>query len=334
MAQKRWKRYGVVLISLFVLVVVIRAVSWIGRFMKTTGVTPGFLMNLVVNSGTTLRSNEKRTNILLLGIGGGAHEGSDLTDTMIVLSLDKEKASMSMISIPRDMWSAELRDKVNSAYHYGEEKKIGGGFVLAKSTVADVIGMPVHYVFLIDFTGFQKIIDLVGGIPVNVSAEFTDTEFPVAGRENDECEGDPARACRYELLHFDSGEQLMDGARALQYVRSRHAQGTEGSDFARSKRQQDVLMALKSKLSDPGVWFSPRLPMLMQAFDDATGMDLNISELATVGKRIAQIPSGNIQKISIEPLLIAPPPWQYDGKYVLIPRGEDAEIHAFINAQL
>lgn len=329
-----FKRFGAIVALLFLLAATVRIGFWVSRFMKTTGVTPGFLVTLIANGGTTLRSTDGHTNILLLGIGGGDHEGSDLTDTMIVLSLDPAKEAMAMVSIPRDLWSDSLRDKINSAYHYGEEKKVGGGFVLSKATVEETVGMPVHYVFLIDFSGFQKIIDLVGGIRVNVTKAFTDPEFPVAGRENDVCGGDPALACRYEAIHFEKGEQQMNGSRALQYVRSRHAEGDEGSDFARSRRQQDVLVALKAKLTDPRVWVSPRLPLLIQALDDATDTDLNISELATVGKLATGVSSGSIKKISFEDQLMTPPLWQYDGKYVLVPKEDSASIVQFIKAQL
>ena len=318
----------IVLIVVFIVLVAVAKVIVLGQaFMRVTGLTPVTVVKLLFNGGTQLRELEGRTNILLLGIGGGTHEGSDLTDTMIVLSFLPLQHTLAMISLPRDLWSDTLRDKINSAYHYG-------GFVLAKSTVEDVIGMPIHYAFLVDFSGFQKIIDLVGGVYVNVTTAFTDSEFPVAGRENDLCGGDPTLACRYEAIHFEKGEQLMNGNRALQYVRSRHAEGNEGSDFARSKRQQDVLVALKAKLTDPRVWLSPRLPVLVRALDDATDTDLNISELATVGKLTVQVPGGSIKKISFEDFLITPPSWQYDGKYVLVPKEDGSSIQQFIKAQL
>ncbi|MEK7587323.1 MAG: LCP family protein [Patescibacteria group bacterium] len=318
----------IVLIVVFIVLVAVAKVIVLGQaFMRVTGLTPVTVVKLLFNGGTQLRELEGLTNILLLGIGGGTHEGSDLTDTMIVLSILPLQHTMAMISLPRDLWSDTLRDKINSAYHYG-------GFVLAKSTVEDVIGMPIHYAFLVDFSGFQKIIDLVGGVYVNVTTAFTDSEFPVAGRENDLCGGDPTLACRYEAIHFEKGEQLMNGNRALQYVRSRHAEGNEGSDFARSKRQQDVLVALKAKLTDPRVWLSPRLPVLVRALDDATDTDLNISELATVGKLTVQVPGGSIKKISFEDFLITPPSWQYDGKYVLVPKEDGSSIQQFIKAQL
>ena len=103
--------------------------------MRTTGLTPTAIFRLLVNTGVDLKSHEGRTNILLLGIGGGTHAGADLTDTILVVSLDAKRNKMAMISVPRDLWSDTLKDKVNSSYHYGEEKKKGTGLEREKQGV-------------------------------------------------------------------------------------------------------------------------------------------------------------------------------------------------------
>lgn len=307
---------------------------WVQKAMKTTGLTPMTLIRLIVNTGAPLQSSDGRTNILILGIGGGAHAGADLTDTLMILSLNQKRHTMALISVPRDIWSDTLKDKINSAYHYGEEKKKGGGLILAKATIEDVIGLQIHYSVVVDFTGFTKVIDLVDGITVSVPEAFTDTEFPIDGREEDLCDGDRQFRCRYETLHFDVGIQTMNGERALKYVRSRHAEGAQGSDFARSRRQQDVLVALKQKLSSVFLWLSPdRSVKLVRAFDDATDTDLNLGQIATVGKLLARVQGDGVQKISIEDLLVTPPLWQY-GRYVLIPKESFEAIHMFVKSQL
>src|SRR3989338_7073324 len=78
------------------------------RFMNSTGLTPTIAARLILDDGVALKSSQNRTNILLLGVGGGAHEGADLTDTMVVVSLDSRQQSASLISIPRDIWSDTL----------------------------------------------------------------------------------------------------------------------------------------------------------------------------------------------------------------------------------
>ncbi len=116
--------------------------------------------NLVYTNG--------RTNVLLLGIGGEAQDGADLTDTIIFASIDIKTGDTVMVSIPRDIWSDLLKAKINTAYHYGEERRSGGGFLLARQAVEEVIGQPIHYVFLLDFNAFVEAIDLLGGVEIQV----------------------------------------------------------------------------------------------------------------------------------------------------------------------
>lgn len=200
----------------------------------------------------TLKETNSRTNILLMGIGGGTHEGADLTDTMIVASITTKLDRLAiappiiLISIPRDIYLDSLQDKINAAYSLGKEQGIR--LVLPKQIVGEITSLPIHYAAVFDFAVFEKIIDRLGGIDINVPVAFDDPEYPVAGKENDWCNGDFTLTCRNQTLHFDAGPQHLNGARALQFVRSRKAQGNEGTDFARSRRQQLVLAAIREKI--------------------------------------------------------------------------------------
>ena len=321
-------------VAFFVIIGITKMILWSQSFMRTTGLTPVAIFRLLVNTGVDLKSHEGRTNILLLGIGGGTHAGADLTDTILVVSLDAKRNKMAMISVPRDLWSDTLKDKVNSSYHYGEEKKKGGGLTLAKVIVEDMVGLPIHYVLLIDFSGFESIIDIVGSIDVTVPKTFTDAEFPIAGKEDDLCDGDPQFRCRYESISFIAGKQHMDCETALTYIRSRHADGDEGSDFARGRRQQEALVALQETLKNPSTWLPPsRAFTLFEAFDRASQTDMRIGELATVGKVIMKIGSGEERRISFVDLLSEPPLWMY-GRYTLVPKESFQAIHEYIKTQL
>ena len=321
---------GLVLVSFFV----VKGIVGSYQLMTSTGVTPGTLFRLVFDQGADLKPIDGRVNVALLGIAGGNHEGADLTDTIIVLSFAPQKHTISMISVPRDTWSDTLKDKINSAYHYGEEKKPGGGLILAKAILSDVVGLPIQHSVVFDFTGFRDIIDLVGGITINVPKAFTDPDFPIAGRENDTCGGDPEFRCRYETLHFDAGEQRMDGERALKYVRSRHAEGDEGSDFARGKRQQEMLLALKTRITSRDILLNPTtLEKLYVAFDKATDTDMNIGQLLTLGKLFVKTKEADIKKISLEDQLYSPPTSWY-GRFVLLPKDSFDAIHEYIKAAL
>ena len=316
---------------LLILFVVTKGIISVTRFMHSTGITPTLLLRLVFDDGIPLKSTDDRTNVLLLGISGGVHAGSDLTDTMIVLSLNNNNHSAALISIPRDIWSDTLKDKVNTAYHYGEEKKKGGGMILARAITEDVVGIPIHYAVLIDFTGFKNLIDLIGGIDVNVSRAFTDTQYPIPGKEHDTCSGDPTNQCVYETVHFDGGIQHMGGDRALVYVRSRHAEGEEGSDFARNRRQQEVLLAFKDKIMHPFSWLTiQRLSQLPKALDDATDADMNLGELASVGRKYIRINESQVKKVAFDDLLTEAPAYLYNGLYVLVPKDDWTTVQAYI----
>lgn len=328
------KLFLLCIIGIGVVVFLAHLITWFSGVMKQTGLTPSTIMSLAVDGGANLKSTQGRTNILLLGIGGGTHDGADLTDTILVISMDLSTHKTALISLPRDIWIDELKDKINSAYHYGEEKKKDGGLILAKATVEDVVGIPIHYGFLIDFSGFRKVIDLLGGIQVYVSESFTDDMYPIEGKENDLCQGDIEYKCRYQTVTFTKGYEFMNGERALIYVRSRHAQGDQGTDFARGKRQQDVILALRSKIQEKETWLNlTKVSSLLQAYKDSTQTDLKASEMITLVKNFSTTASSGMTRISIEDELVNPPESEY-GRYVLIPKTNYEDIHEYIQDKL
>ncbi|KKR38147.1 MAG: Cell envelope-related transcriptional attenuator [Candidatus Woesebacteria bacterium GW2011_GWB1_40_101] len=134
-----------------------------------------------------IKSVDKRVNLLIMGKAGEGHAGADLTDTMIFTSVSLVRPKIVLISVPRDIWIPAIRAKINSAYYWGNQKESDGGLTLAKSTVEEIVGEPVHYGLVLDFNGFVKIIDVLGGINVMVERAFVDEMYPIAGRENDQC---------------------------------------------------------------------------------------------------------------------------------------------------
>lgn len=314
------------------------------QFSQEHHITPQFVRSLIFDTDIPLKKFKNRTNIVLLGVSGGDHEGADLTDTIIFVSLDWKTFDTVMLSIPRDMWMTSLKAKINTAYHYGEKKK-DAGLVLAKSAVEEIVGVPIHYSWLVDFSGFKKMIDLAGGIDINVGEKIDDKLYPITGRENDFCAGDQTFSCRFEHLVIEKGIQHMSGELALKYVRSRNSLGAEGTDFSRGKRQQQIILAFKNKILGMAVWKNPELVKnLLTSFDDATQTDMKLGEQllffkyfikeASHGFRSLVLDDGNDEK-KVAGYLVNPPLWKYEGSWVLIPRtGNFEEIHRYISCQL
>ncbi|KKQ53361.1 MAG: cell envelope-related transcriptional attenuator [Microgenomates group bacterium GW2011_GWC1_38_12] len=228
----------------------------------------GLARDFVFTPRDKIKIFDGRTNILVLGKGDVGHEAPDLTDTMILVSVDHQSHKVNLISLPRDIWITTLRTKLNSTYYWGNKKQPpaqrasglegSGGMILAKSSVEEIVGQPVHYALVLDFSGFKKIIDVLGGVEVDVERSFSDEKYPIPGREDDLCNGDPEFKCRYETLNFVQGKQFMDGETALKFVRSRNAIGDQGTDFARQVRQQKVITAIKDKLLSKEILLSPK----------------------------------------------------------------------------
>jgi LCP family protein required for cell wall assembly len=181
-------------------------------------------------------------NVLLLGTDERPDEGGPLrTDTMILLTIDPTSQTIGMLSLPRDLWvpipGQGTTTKINMAYMLGQENAYpGGGPQLAKDTVSSFVGRPVDYFVRVNFDGFREIIDLIGGIDVNVPYTIHDEEYPT---EN----------YGVETFHLEAGPQHLDGETALKYARTRHGD----SDYSRSRRQQDIIRAVADKVLNAGM---------------------------------------------------------------------------------
>lgn len=305
-------------------------------FAQENNIGPTFLWSLVFNENSLLKTEGGSTNLLILGMAGGNHQASDLTDTMIFLNLNHEKKKAILISLPRDIWSPTLKDKINSAYHYGGKKKEDGGLILAKLVVEEVLGQPVHYALLIDFSSFKEAIDVLGGIDVEIDRSFDDFQFPIEGKDNDLCAGDPEFKCRYEHIHFEKGWEHMNGERALKYVRSRNAEGDEGSDFARAVRQQKVILAFKNKVFSYKIFLEPiKIKRLFEILRGGVESDIKLAQSCFLGRFALELKGENVKRLVLEEKLFTTPPlWEY-GKWVLVPPEEDFTlVHQYIKAKL
>ncbi len=202
-------------------------------------------------SGTFLpRDAGGRTNVLLLGVGDSDHQGADLTDSLIVVSIEPRTQSIVLLSLPRDLYLADAPKapdaRINALYANTKYRLMRGGLsqtgasVTALRETADVLGeklgMTIHGVIKVDFTAFREIIDAFGGIDIDVPEAIVDFTYPT-------------QAGSSGVFSLDAGLQHLDGDMALRYARSRHST----SDFDRSARQQLILRALLTKAAEHNV---------------------------------------------------------------------------------
>lgn len=283
------------------------------------------ISGVVASPIDTLQNDAGRTNIVILGIGGEGHEGGDLTDSMLFVSLDLIGNTATMLGIPRDIWVPSIAAKINTAYHYGQKD-------LVKTAVSEILGERVHYVITLDFSGFVKAIDIVGGVDVEVERSFDDYEYPIAGLENAE----PVSA-RFEYIHFDAGLTHMDGATALKFARSRHAVGEEGTDFARAARQEKIILAFRNQVFSSSTLFNSN--MIGQLKDNLTfsvDTDLTGAEEGSLLKLFISLGNkDNVSSFTLTNYLFTPKSTkEYGGQWVLVPTPSLEDLQSYVKTNL
>lgn len=324
------------------------------------------LFQLLFSHGIELKKSDGNINVLLLGTGGGKHEGPDLTDTIIFASIDTNKNKVVLVSIPRDLWIIDLNRKINTAYAVGNSRKKGGGIILTSAVVSKILNQSVDYVVRIDFNGFVKVVDILEGIDIDVQSAFDDYKYPITGKENDSCGylDEDIKAfiatasseidiqekfiCRYKHLHFDKGIVHMDGQTALELVRSRHSEGSDGTDFSRSKRQEQVIKGIMDKVFSINFFLNPaKVISVFDALKDSIDTNIKEEEMDDFIKLVNKMKEAKIESVVLDygdkqkgrsGLLVNPPiSSAYENQWVLIPRignNNFSEIHKYVECEI
>lgn len=269
-------------------------------------------------------ARDDRVNILLLGMGGVGHEGPYLTDTIMLASVKPSTGQIALISIPRDL-AVPVPDygwrKINTANAYGEAREAGSGGELVRGVLADLLDFPIPYYVRIDFDGFVKLIDDVGGIDVYVERGFVDPAYPTG--QNGEV----------RTLTFLAGWQHLDGNRALEFARSRHGSQGEGSDFARARRQQKIIEAVKERIFSLGTLRSPqKISAVLDALERHVRMNFSPWELLSLARLAGTLDTEHIltEVLDDSPEGLLAPTIGIDGAYLLVPRSSWNEVRTFV----
>ncbi|HEX8599343.1 MAG TPA: LCP family protein [Chloroflexia bacterium] len=241
--------------------------------------------------------SDEPVNILLLGLDYRPLEEDTRADTQIIVHIDPAAKTATMFSIPRDLYVTIPgfgMGRINQSYQLGDHTERlapgslpGGGPTLAMSTISATFGIPIHYYAQVNFQGFERVVDAMGGLKIDVPAPLVDNEYPLA-----------SRSYGATRIYIPGGVQHMNGKTALQYARSRHAD----SDLGRNQRQQQVLLALKQQGMNINIL--PRLGELAGKLSGAVHTDIPLDQIPSLAKLAQEIGPGNITTCGIDATMV------------------------------
>jgi LCP family protein required for cell wall assembly len=302
----------VIAVSLIaVLGVIVRIASVPGRAPSGQNGSAAFNPAIVPPSAAPLASNgqitirpwdaKRRFTILVLGIDRRPDEtiADSRTDTMILVSVDPTSRSIGMLSIPRDLYvpfpGETNLQQINTAYVFGELKKPGGGPEFVIQTIQYNFAMSVNAYAVVSFDTVIGIVDAVGGVDIDVPYDINDPEYPDMNYG-------------YDPLFIPKGPTHMDGALALKYARTRH----QTDDFDRTKRQQQVILAIRQKALGDVPHLVSQAPALWQRINSDVITNLSFDQWASLAWYLKDFSTQNIHNATINGAYIHPVLYQGD----------------------
>ncbi|MBI2464941.1 LCP family protein [Candidatus Shapirobacteria bacterium] len=286
-------------------------------------------------------------SILLMGYGGVGHDGGSLTDSIVLANIKPKEKKITLISIPRDLWVLvddsqvePLYSKINYAFPFGGGQK-------SKEIVSRITGISPDYFFAVDFAGFSKAVDQIGGIDLKITRPFIDNFYPLDIGATDSCGKTPEEitaleatlsgdrldqqfSCRYEQLVFDVGTTHLNGITALKYARSRHSE-TSGGDFNRSDRQRQVVVAIRDKFLKLGI--ITKIIPIYQTIVAHTQTDLGINDIQKHIFKTGEYSRYSVESISLNDKNVLTQSFTPKGQSILMPKlgvEQYSEIQAYI----
>ncbi len=290
-----------------------------------------------VDPSLLTKEGDSRINILLLGIGGPGHDGPNLTDTIMLASIDPITDRADLLSIPRDLWvriPGAGYSKINAAYQDGLDRstsktdsgKKADGLAMLDKTLQPVLdGVNIQYHVLFDFSAFKQMVDALGGVSVNVPDTLYD---PTIAWEN-----------HHNPVIARKGLQTFNGQQALLYARSRET----SSDFARGQRQRLLIAAIKEKAFSAGTFANPiRISSLLDSLGNNVYTDFDSTNIKCLYKQLQTVPSTSIKSIDfVTPpnQLVTTGAEPFGGVLASVVKpvagvGDYNDIHTFLHSQL
>lgn len=358
--QSGKKRTTVIALSIMMVIVFVASVAATIFWKKSAGSQsalahtdqPDILGELTIEP-PVIPDELHQLNIVLLGYGGPGHQGGYLSDVIQLVHIDFDQKKIAAISIPRDLW-IELPNgsagKINGAFSLGSNASdpVGSGGPVAAAMAEAVTGLEVQYFAAVDFVGFERLIgQTLDGLEVTVTEPFEDPWYPIRGKELEPCGHTPEEIadltvrysgfelekqfpCRYEHLKFPAGSMSMEGGDALRYVRSRHGSG--GGDFSRSKRQHDVLLAIRDRLFS--LQTLADIPQWYEAITEHVTTNLDLKAAEYIGPVLTNGKEYELKGIVLSTENVFTNGKSSSGQYILQPKSGWKSVHDYVQSQL
>ncbi|PJE58212.1 MAG: hypothetical protein COU81_01935 [Candidatus Portnoybacteria bacterium CG10_big_fil_rev_8_21_14_0_10_36_7] len=317
--RKRGRFYLLIIIfSAFILLTIFSLTTKTGYVFNKIFIDLDSIKKPIPTAKASPIDDPNRLNILILGIRGQADpNGGLLSDVNLIVSIEKNTGRTALISIPRDLYvdipTYDKKERINFAYAEGFSKQgVAGGILYAKSVFEDISGIYIDDVIVVNFDAFKDIVDIMGGIDVDLAKPFKE-ETQFAGEQ---------------IIDLPEGINHLDGETALYYVRSRYST----SDFDRMHRQQDVLSSIIKKSMSLGFITNPKkISDLLDSIGDNVHTTMNGNEITSL---IAITPSINLKNFSKKVFDTTSEGLLYEtttGAYHLLPVGDNYDkIHKVI----
>jgi polyisoprenyl-teichoic acid--peptidoglycan teichoic acid transferase len=246
----------------------------------------------------------QQVNVLLLGMGGYENDAPFLTDSIMAVTIDPNSHRVMLASVPRDLVArmnlqtnpnSIWTNKINAAYEVPYTNIIccvapqyqgrdGGGHA-AEHEVGKITGLTFDRYIAIDFVAFRDMVNALGGVDVCLTSNLDDYEYPNYGHG-------------YVALHYKAGCQHLNGEQALQVARSRHAiEPQQSSDFGRSRRQQDIMQAIKKKATTVNGW--AKAPQLLDALQKNIHTDMSLADMKAIYDWGKNLPDSAIIRLAL-----------------------------------
>lgn len=267
------------------------------------------------------------TNFLIMGTGGEGHDGKDLTDTLLIASINPSTSSSILTSIPRDLYVSHdeiISQRINSVYaNQKYQSTHDEAAQVLEDIIEEITNIDIHYNIKVDFQALVEIVDELGGVTIDNQESIYDPEYPGPNYT-------------FQTFSLAKGIQKIDGDTALKFARSRKST----SDFDRSRRQQQLIYAIKDTALEQNLTNNPtKITSIYRSVSEHVETNLQLGEIITLAKLAQEFPIEGLVNLPIHDdpnmqggFLYNPPRSEYADSYVLIPADEtNSQIHTYFS---